>query len=53
MTGNLGYSSSSFSGDGWVLLGDSAFFIDPCYSTGVHLAMDSAQKAADLFVKYR
>jgi flavin-dependent dehydrogenase len=50
--GNLGYSSDRFAGDGWVLVGDAAFFIDPCYSTGVHLAMTSGQDAADIFLKH-
>jgi flavin-dependent dehydrogenase len=32
--GNLGYSTSRACGNGWALIGDAAFFIDPCYSTG-------------------
>lgn len=48
--GNLGYTSDYFAGDGWVLVGDAAFFIDPCYSSGVHLALTSAAIAADSFL---
>ncbi|MGX1881814.1 NAD(P)/FAD-dependent oxidoreductase [Streptomyces sp. NPDC055287] len=32
------YHSSRFYGDGWVLVGDSAAFVDPLFSTGVALA---------------
>src|SRR5437879_2765104 len=34
-------------GDGYLLLGDAAAFIDPLFSTGVWLAMSSAEIAAD------
>lgn len=52
VTGNLGYSSRQFSGKGWTLVGDAAFFIDPCYSTGVHMAMYSGALAADTYLQY-
>src|SRR5262245_56491413 len=32
------YDSSTFTGPGWLLAGDAACFIDPVFSTGVHLA---------------
>lgn len=32
------YTSSAFHGNGWVLVGDSAAFVDPLFSTGVALA---------------
>ncbi|MFG2910098.1 NAD(P)/FAD-dependent oxidoreductase [Kitasatospora sp. NPDC048286] len=32
------YHSKKFHGDGWVLVGDSAAFVDPLFSTGVALA---------------
>lgn len=48
VTGNMGSSSQSLRGDGWVAIGDAAFFIDPCYSSGVHLAMKSGEEVADL-----
>ncbi|MFE0809337.1 NAD(P)/FAD-dependent oxidoreductase [Streptomyces sp. NPDC058794] len=32
------YTSKSFYGNGWVLVGDSAAFVDPLFSTGVALA---------------
>ncbi|HZP41609.1 MAG TPA: NAD(P)/FAD-dependent oxidoreductase [Candidatus Binatia bacterium] len=32
------YDSTRFGGPGWLLAGDAACFIDPVFSTGVHLA---------------
>lgn len=32
------YDSTTFTGPGWLLAGDAACFIDPVFSTGVHLA---------------
>ncbi|MCL2451225.1 MAG: tryptophan 7-halogenase, partial [Polyangiaceae bacterium] len=34
-------------GEGWLVLGDAAGFIDPLFSTGAHLAMTGALRAAD------
>ena len=48
VTGNMGNSSESLAGNGWVAIGDAAYFIDPCYSSGVHIAMKSAAVVADL-----
>jgi flavin-dependent dehydrogenase len=50
ITGNIGFTSKRLAGDGWALIGDAAFFIDPCYSSGVHLALHSAELAADTWV---
>ena len=50
VTGNMGNSSESLAGEGWVSIGDAAYFIDPCYSSGVHLAMKSAEMVADLII---
>ena len=48
------YSASDFSyrnrrlaGDRWLLAGDAAGFIDPVFSSGVFLAIMSAERAAD------
>src|SRR5580765_73457 len=51
--GNLGYTTSRAHGNGWVLVGDAAFFIDPCYSSGVHLALPMAKRAVHLFLESR
>jgi halogenation protein CepH len=40
------YSSRSFHGPGYLLSGDAACFIDPVFSTGVHLACLSGYLAA-------
>jgi len=40
------YTSSKTVGDGWILVGDAACFVDPLFSSGVHLAMLSAVVAA-------
>ncbi|MEZ6125885.1 MAG: NAD(P)/FAD-dependent oxidoreductase [Planctomycetaceae bacterium] len=50
VTGNMGNTSEKLAGDGWVVVGDAAFFIDPCYSSGVHLAMMSAEMVADQII---
>jgi len=52
VTGNMGNSSESLAGEGWVAIGDAAYFIDPCYSSGVHLAMKSAEMVADLLLSW-
>ncbi len=35
------YTSAQVAGDGWALAGDAACFIDPLFSTGVHLALSA------------
>lgn len=46
-TRDYSYYSKQASGPGWVLVGDAFGFIDPVYSTGVFLALKSAEFAAD------
>ena len=46
-TKDFSYYSSQAAGDGWVLVGDAFGFIDPCYSTGVFLALHGGMMAAD------
>jgi len=38
--------SERLAGDGWVLVGDAATFLDPVFSTGVFLAMAMGERAA-------
>ncbi|MBK7264534.1 MAG: tryptophan 7-halogenase [Rubrivivax sp.] len=45
-TGNYSYSSSICQGDRCLLLGDAYAFIDPVFSSGVHMAMTSAFEGA-------
>ena len=40
------YTSDRVAGDAWVLVGDAACFVDPLFSSGVHLALMSAVLAA-------
>jgi hypothetical protein len=40
------YASEQVVGDGWILAGDAACFIDPLFSTGVHLALSAGVMAA-------
>jgi flavin-dependent dehydrogenase len=43
---NYSYVMDRFAGDGWLLLGDAARFVDPVFSSGVSVAMESARRAA-------
>ena len=45
-TGNFSYRATSATGPGHVKVGDAYGFIDPIFSTGVHLALVSAREAA-------
>ena len=49
-TRDFSYKASQAAGDGWVLVGDAVGFIDPVYSTGVFLALKSAEMAADAII---
>ncbi len=48
---NYSYSSKRFAGDGYLLAGDAAEFMDPIFSTGVILAMRSGQMAGQELAK--
>jgi 1H-pyrrole-2-carbonyl-[peptidyl-carrier protein] chlorinase len=48
--GNYSYVMSSMAGAGWVLVGDAARFVDPVFSSGVSVAMESAKRAAGAIV---
>jgi len=43
----LAYLNREVVGDGWVMIGDAAGFLDPIYSSGLFLALASAELAAD------
>lgn len=47
-----GYSADSekLCGDGYVLLGNAAGFLDPVFSSGVTIALHSAELAADMLI---
>jgi flavin-dependent dehydrogenase len=42
------YLSTEVAGDGWVLAGDAACFIDPLFSSGIHLALSAGTLATAL-----
>jgi ABC-type nitrate/sulfonate/bicarbonate transport system ATPase subunit/flavin-dependent dehydrogenase len=48
--GNYSYVMDRFAGDGWLLVGDAARFVDPVFSSGVSVAMESAKRAADAII---
>lgn len=45
--GDYSYRNATLHGDRWLLVGDAAGFIDPVFSSGVFLAIMSAERAAD------
>ncbi|MCA0392688.1 MAG: FAD-dependent oxidoreductase [Proteobacteria bacterium] len=47
-TGNYSYQCRRMAGPGWVMAGDAFAFIDPVFSSGVYLGMNSAEHAADV-----
>ncbi len=47
---NLPYFSTTYAGDGFVLVGDSGAFIDPFYSPGMDWITYSAHRARDLIL---
>lgn len=47
---NFSYRNVQTRGPRWACLGDSALFLDPVFSSGVSLAMLSAEKFADVLV---
>ncbi len=47
-TGNYSYASKVMRGDGWLMAGDSYAFVDPVFSSGVLLAMASAEMGAEV-----
>ena len=47
-TGNYSYTAKRMSGPGYLMVGDAWAFIDPVFSSGVYLAMNSAMLGADV-----
>ena len=47
-TGNYSYACTRMGGRRWLMVGDAYAFVDPIFSTGVYLAMHSAELAADV-----
>lgn len=47
-TGNYSYSGTQCQGDRFLLVGDAYAFVDPVFSSGVHLAINSAFEGAEV-----
>lgn len=43
---DFSYSASTYAGDRWLLVGDAGSFLDPVFSTGVSVALESGIEAA-------
>jgi FADH2 O2-dependent halogenase len=43
---SMNYSLSQVAGDGWLAIGDAARFVDPVFSSGVSVAVESARLAS-------
>ena len=43
---DFSYSASTYAGDRWILVGDAGSFLDPVFSTGVSVALESGIEAA-------
>lgn len=52
-TGNFSYRARAAIGPGHIKVGDAYGFIDPVFSTGVHLALNSASEAARVILTSR
>jgi flavin-dependent dehydrogenase len=52
-TGNFSYRADAASGPGHLKVGDAYGFIDPVFSTGVQLALSSAEEAARAILEAR
>jgi ABC-type nitrate/sulfonate/bicarbonate transport system ATPase subunit/flavin-dependent dehydrogenase len=49
--GNYSYVMERFASDGWLLIGDAARFVDPIFSSGVSVALESARRASEAIVR--
>jgi len=47
----LSYQVDRFVGDGWLLAGDSAGFVDPMFSSGIHMAFKSGDLASQTIAR--
>lgn len=52
VTGNYSYQASRMTGSGYIIIGDAYGFVDPVFSSGVHLAMNSAMLGAEVVDAY-
>jgi NitT/TauT family transport system ATP-binding protein len=50
LNGNYSYTTKHFTGDGWLAVGDAAFFVDPIFSSGLSIAMHSSKFASETII---
>lgn len=50
---DFSYEATRYAGERWLLAGDAGAFLDPAFSTGVHLAIVSGWNAAQAVLKNR
>ncbi len=48
LVSNYSYASDKKIGPRWVMIGDAATFLDPVFSSGVHISLRSAELAAEV-----
>lgn len=46
MAGDFSYNATCYGGEGWRVAGDAGAFIDPFFSSGIHLAFTGGLSAA-------
>lgn len=51
-TGNYSYAAKRMTGDNYLMVGDAFAFVDPIFSSGVHLAMNSAVLGSEVVDSY-
>lgn len=49
--GNYSHTCERFFGERWILSGDAALFLDPIFSSGVHMSTSSSKFAAEAVIK--
>jgi flavin-dependent dehydrogenase len=49
--GNYSHTCEKFFGERWILAGDAALFLDPIFSSGVHMSISSSRLAAEAIFK--
>ena len=49
--GNYSHTCEKFYGERWLLSGDAALFLDPIFSSGVHMSTSSSKFAAETIMK--
>ncbi len=49
--GNYSHTSDKFFGERWILAGDAALFLDPIFSSGVHMSISSSSFAAETILR--